>query len=213
MNREPDITDLPDRTAETHSVLVVEDEPRLRDLVVRAVRDMELTVTGVANAESALSEMARQPAGIVVLDLMLPGMDGMALFEVIHKRWPGTRVIILTAFGDLETAQRSIRLGVVDFLRKPCSLGELEAALSRALSRVDPVEHPHASTEDKPVELGAVGRPMSIPEAERRLTLAALKRHGGNRRLAAEELGISVRTLYYRLSQWKDERDDTDTSA
>ncbi len=78
--------------------------------------------------------MEAAPADIVLLDLNLPGMTGMDFFRKLRDRWPITQVIILTGFGDLESAREAIRLDVVDFLTKPCHLGELEQALDRAAS-------------------------------------------------------------------------------
>ena len=121
---------------------------------------------------------------------------------------PNTQVIILTGFGDLESARKAIRLDVVDFLTKPCMLGDLEVALDRALERVQQAQHKHP---DKPaVAVVSQDAPASeassaktLQDHECNLILAALERNNGNRTATAAELGISVRTLYYRLTEYE----------
>jgi len=113
---------------------------------------------------------------------------------------------VLTGFGDLDTAKRAIRLDVSDFLTKPCALGDIELALDRARQRRLAVNEPTASPNDsltaappppaKPV-------PMTLEELERQHILASLERNGGNRTATAAELGISLRTLYYRLETYQ----------
>lgn len=116
-------------------VLLVEDERRLRDVLIANIREMGMEATGVGSAEQALGTLDRQTFAMAVIDLNLPGMGGMDLVAAIHRRWPATQVIVLTGFGDLAAAKRAIRLDVVDFLTKPCGMDELEQALSRARTR------------------------------------------------------------------------------
>ena len=110
-------------------VLVVEDEPRMRDLLTDLLPDMGFSSVAVRTAEEALKIMEADPHEIAIVDLNLPGMEGMEFFTTVRERWPRTQVIILTGFGDLESARQAIRLNVVDFLTKPCHLGDLEVAL------------------------------------------------------------------------------------
>src|SRR5207248_791218 len=67
-------------------VLLVEDEPRLREMLVRAVTDMGFEAHGVGSGEAALRAIEEKPFEVVVLDLNLPGMDGMELFEALRRR-------------------------------------------------------------------------------------------------------------------------------
>jgi len=188
---------------------LVEDEKRLREMLLRALPDMGYEATGVRTAEKALAVMEQAPHGIVVLDLNLPLMNGIELMEVLHQRWPETSVIILTGFGDLDAAQKAIRLGVVDFLSKPCGLGDLERAIDRARRRQParpPIEtviqHP-PSRAAAPSHSAPAEGPVHLADIEKSYILAALKRHHGNRNAAAAELGISVRKLYYRLAEYE----------
>jgi DNA-binding NtrC family response regulator len=189
------------------AVLVVEDEPRLRDLLVRATQSWGFTSTGARTAEEALKIMAATPHQIAVLDLNLPGpMNGIECLEAIHQRWPLTQVIILTGFGDLESAKQAIHLDAVDFLTKPCHLGELEVAIDRAKRRIATPGKPRVevlSEEPAPPPVHEKGSGTTLEEMEREAILSALARHNGNRAATAAELGISLRTLYYRLGEYQ----------
>jgi DNA-binding NtrC family response regulator len=207
-------------------VLVVEDERRLRDVLVANIREMGLDPIAVPNAEQALQLIEKSPIPIVLLDLNLPGMNGLDLCALVHRRWPTTQAIILTGYGDLNAAKKAIRLEVVDFLTKPCGMDDLEKALERARSRFREkwiASQPAAGREPKaepstrraavpripPSVLAAAQDNQvthSLEDVERDLIFAALARHGGNREAAAADLGISVRKLYYRLQQYQHAR-------
>jgi DNA-binding NtrC family response regulator len=204
------------------SVLVVDDEQRLREVLVRGISQMGYDCIGSPTAEDGLRQMREQARGVAIVDLNLPGMDGMQLFEKLRKGWPAIQVIVLTGFGDLDAAKNAIRLDVVDFLTKPTHLGELEEALSRAWRRIDDAvgldavklpeptaedlqddddEESHGLDDSEPPVSPQSGE--SLEDLERRHILDTLARHDGNRRDTADALGISLRTLYYRLSQYQ----------
>jgi putative ATP-grasp target RiPP len=145
-----------------------------------------------------------------VVDLNLPGISGMDLCERFHQDKPDLQIIILTGFGDLDSAKRAIRLQVVDFLPKHCGMDDLENALNRARLRWLDRWAMEAMSQPAPAAVVPVAPVVvdpqtqrSIDEMERELILAALTRHNGNRQEAAAELGISVRKLYYRLQQYQ----------
>lgn len=198
------------------SVLLVEDEPRLRELLVRSIGDMGFPCRGARSAEEALRILEESAADIVILDLNLPGMQGMDFLDQLRQHWPRIAPIILTGFGDLESAKRAIHLDVVEFLTKPCHLGDLEVALDRARRRL--AERPiptkprltfQEQTPPPPIKPLDPSEPAKLDDVERQHILAALARHDGNRAATAAELGISLRTLYYRLNQYqKDEKQD-----
>jgi DNA-binding NtrC family response regulator len=189
-------------TNPTPKVLVVEDEPRLRDLLADVVPDMStgFTVTVARTAEEAARVLQATPHDIFILDLHLPGQSGMDFFETLRRQWPTAQVIIMTGFGDLAAARRAIRLDVVDFLGKPCRLDELEAALTRARQRLTANSPPTAAPHTPPAV--SQNTPTTLEDLERQQILATLERNDGNRTLTAAELGISRRTLQYRLSQY-----------
>jgi len=116
-------------------VLIVEDEKRLREMLHASIVEMGLHPTTAATGESALKLATQQFFALAVVDLNLPGMDGLELCERLHEQRPHIQVIILTGFGDLDAARRAIHLEVVDFLTKPCGMDVLENSLNRARLR------------------------------------------------------------------------------
>jgi DNA-binding NtrC family response regulator len=200
-------------------VLVIDDESRLRDMLVRSASEMGFEAVAVRSAEQAMKlfESEGDRIDVVLLDLNLPGMDGMELLEHLKRRWPHLQVIILTGFGNLDAAKRAIRLDAVDFLTKPCALDELEVSLARARRRRLESSRPDTQSgelthhdESATPESQGDSAPMTLEEIERVHILAALDRNDGNRAAAAAELGISERTLYYRLGQYQSRQDAHD---
>ena len=210
-------------------VLLVEDEPRLRDMLLRGVREMGFDSAGAGSAEQAMRLMHADSFPVLVLDLNLPGAGGLDLLRWAREKWPATQAIILTGFGDLDSARQAIHLEVTDFLTKPCALGDLEIALNRAFRRIEQLQPMESDTlmregeradwnhfdddgdpstgSGAPVTLAFSPRDssaaLSLEDVERQAILAALARHGSNRAAAADELGISLRKLYYRLAQYQ----------
>ena len=167
--------------------------------------------SGARTAEEGLRLMSESLRQIVLLDLNLPVMSGMECLDKIHQQWPLTSVIIMTGFGDLESAQKAIRLGVIDFLTKPCHLGDIERALGMARRKhLDPDQRPTPKIiqdQDPPI-IAEVNEPMDPDEPatlealQKRAILRAYERHNGNRTKISEELGITRRTLYNHLVRY-----------
>ena len=196
-------------TASHKAVLVIEDEERLRELIVRRINAMDYEAVGSRTAEEGLKIMAESPRPIVLLDLNLPVMGGLECLEQIHEKWPATAVIIMTGFGDLESAQRAIRLGVIDFLTKPCHLGDIERALDLARRKNhDPAALPKAQADDDPdpapppLESIDPDDPVTLEALQKRAIIRAYERHKGNRTDISAELGITRRTLYNHLVRY-----------
>lgn len=184
-------------------VLVVEDEPRMRELLTRALNGWGFIASSARSGEEAVRQAESQTPEIALLDLNLPGINGLEAFSALREKLPQLQGIVLTGFASVEAARQAVHLDVVEFLTKPCHLGELERALDRAMRRLAPMEsalrEPDESAESpKP---GSEG--MTLHEMERQHILAVLERNNGNRTATAVELGISRRTLYYKLEEYQ----------
>jgi len=165
---------------------------------------MDFVPRGVESGEEGLRALEEEPVEIALVDLGLPGMSGLEFCEKVRKKWNDIQLIILTGYGDLDAAKQAIRLDVVDFLTKPCEHSEMEVALDRALRRSQQLADEVNINADalESVE-EAKKHAQTIEQIERKHILDALQRNDGNRTKTAKELGISVRTLYYRLNQYK----------
>lgn len=180
-------------------VLIVEDESRLRELLQRALSGWGFEAATARSGEEAVRLNDAQPFDIAILDLNLPSMDGLETLRRIRERSPHVQAIILTGFASIESAKQAVHLDVVEFLTKPCHLGELEQAIDRALRRMAPTPPAVLDQPDLPVPAAGV----TLDEVERQHILAALRRNNGNRTATAQELGISRRTLYYKLEEYQ----------
>jgi DNA-binding NtrC family response regulator len=180
-------------------VLIVEDEPRLRELLQRAVAGWGFDTAAARSGEEAIRLNDVHPFEIVILDLNLPMMDGLEALARLREKSPALQAIVLTGFASIEAAKRAVHLDVVEFLTKPCHLGELEQALDRALRRMAPTPPEVLDQPDLPIPAAGV----TLEEVERQHILTALRRNNGNRTATAQELGISRRTLYYKLEEYE----------
>ncbi len=128
-------------------VLVVEDEEMIRKGIVLTVdwKALDCEVAGeAANGEEGLAAAEQLKPDIIITDLKMPKMDGIAMLTELRKRGCASKVIILTAYNSFSYARSALRLGAVDFLLKPYHDGELEEAILR-LRELYPEEDPAES--------------------------------------------------------------------
>ncbi|MBN8732781.1 MAG: sigma-54-dependent Fis family transcriptional regulator [Acidobacteria bacterium] len=111
-------------------ILIVEDEEKLRRVVELQLRSAGFEVDSAASAESALRIADR--AGLILTDLRLPGMDGLELIDALRRQNAQAPVIVMTAYGTVETAVEAMKRGAVDFLPKPFSMDHLTAVVAKA---------------------------------------------------------------------------------
>ncbi|MBI2194975.1 MAG: sigma-54-dependent Fis family transcriptional regulator [Planctomycetes bacterium] len=113
------------------NLLFVDDETHLRDLMERELSDLGHAVTLAANGDEALRSMDAKAFDVVILDLRMPGLDGMGVFRRIRSRGEDPEVLVLTGHATTESAIEALRLGAWDYLTKPCRLDELKVVLER----------------------------------------------------------------------------------
>lgn len=115
-------------------LLLVEDDPSMQVTLQRTLQRRGMEVTGCADGRQALERWRAAPFDVVVLDLTLPGMDGLQVLELARREGLATPVLILTARGTVGDRVIGLNTGADDYLAKPFDLDELEARL-RALAR------------------------------------------------------------------------------
>jgi DNA-binding response OmpR family regulator len=115
-------------------VLIVEDDPGVADLVARAVREAAWAADTIARGEEALEALAVTPYDLVILDLRLPGIDGLEVCRRFRRQGGTTPILVLTARGGLSDRVEGLDAGADDYLAKPFAVPELMARL-RALAR------------------------------------------------------------------------------
>ena len=113
--------------------LVAEDDRDFRDLLVAVFADAGHDVDGALDGRQALERVQSRKYDVVIADVQLPVKDGMELLTEIKYVSPDTEVLMITAYGTLESAAQAMKLGASDYLQKPFSLPELEMRVAKAL--------------------------------------------------------------------------------
>ncbi|BBO78123.1 acetoacetate metabolism regulatory protein AtoC [Desulfosarcina widdelii] len=117
------------------AIHVIDDEELVRDSIATAFADAYRIET-FPSAEPALAAMQASLPDLVLLDIGLPGMDGLQALEEIYQRHPGLRVVMITAFEEIDTVVRAMKLGAYDYVVKPLQMAGLEATVRNALESV-----------------------------------------------------------------------------
>jgi len=121
---------------EAVSVLIVDDDDAFRSLVARRLSRRGYSVQDAPTAEAALAMARERHFDVAILDIALPGLDGIQLLEQLRAIDPDTQAIMLTGHATVESAIRAMKLGAYDYLTKPCELAELELHVQRAYERL-----------------------------------------------------------------------------
>lgn len=117
-------------------LLVVDDEASTRFSLAEILRLQGYRVSTAASGEEALTVMADNPnIDLILLDIKMSGISGLDVIEVVRRKYPGVIVILLTAFGTLDTAIQALRQGAHDYLLKPCPIAEIVDSVRRGLMR------------------------------------------------------------------------------
>ena len=115
------------------SILIVDDEPGVRAALSGVLRDEGYRVDAVESGEACLERLGRQPYDVVVLDVWLPGMDGLATLTRMRERDVDSAVVMISGHGSVEAAVRAIKMGAFDFVEKPLSLDKTVLVIRNAL--------------------------------------------------------------------------------
>ena len=158
---------LPPAGAEDIAVLVVDDEAVIRRSLRRRLRYEGWTVFEAASGPDALAALDREPCDLVVLDIKMPGMDGMEVLRRIRAEKPSVAVVMHTGHGDIETAVRAIQEGAAHFLEKGGG-GDIGACLRMAIDKTRTLERKRLANENRRLA-AEVERHRTREGAERRM--------------------------------------------
>jgi DNA-binding NtrC family response regulator len=116
-------------------IVVVDDELNIREALVTLLEKKQYQVRGAGSAEEAMKELEAATADLILTDLKMPGMGGMEFVRQLKERWPEIEVLVMTAFGSIETAVESMRCGAYDYITKPIDRERLAVVVDKALER------------------------------------------------------------------------------
>ena len=117
------------------NILVVDDEVNIRGALVTLLQKKGHDVRGVGTGEEALEHLAIAAAELVITDLKMPGMGGMEFLRRLKDKWPDTEVVVMTAYGSIDTAVEAMRSGAYDYLTKPIDRERFPIVVDKALER------------------------------------------------------------------------------
>ena len=154
-------------------ILIVDDEPGVRAALGGVLRDEGYEVDAVESGEACLDRMTRQAYDVVVLDIWLPGIDGLATLARLHERQVDTQIVIISGHGNIESAVRAIKMGAFDFVEKPLSLEKTVLVVRNA------VRQRHLEAENRDLRarvdrrLTMVGESYAMAQLREQVAMAA----------------------------------------
>lgn len=119
-------------------ILIVDDEKNIR-LTLKKCLGEDYEVATAVNGEDALEQFKQEEFGVVLLDLKLPGLDGFEVLERIKEEDQAIKVIMITGYGSVETAVETMKLGAIDYLRKPFTPDEIKDIVAEVITRKEAV--------------------------------------------------------------------------
>lgn len=116
-------------------ILIVDDEDTLRMTMGDILSAEDREIVTAASGEEALAYLEGDPFDLMIVDLIMPGIDGLQVIDVAQKMSPKAKIIMLTAYGTLDSAIQAMRRGATDYLLKPANAPQIEAAVDRVLQQ------------------------------------------------------------------------------
>ena len=166
---------------EDRRAYIIDDERLLRGLIRQSLADCCTHVEEFASAESFLEGHAARPPGCIIVDIGLPGLNGLDLLELIARRRGAFPVIVVSAQGDVPHALRAGRLGVVDFIEKPFRVDRLLEAVAKGFELLNSKSFSRTHALE------------TLTRREKEVLLAFAE--GAPNKVVAHSLGLSVRTV------------------
>src|SRR6185369_2212056 len=155
------------------TILIVDDEPGVRTSLSGVLRDEGYSVDAVPSGEDCLERVTRAAFDLIVLDVWLPGMDGLATLARLRERQVDAQIVLISGHGNIESAVRAIKMGAFDFVEKPLSLDKTVAVVGNAVRqrRLEAENRELRATVDK--RLTMVGESHVVRQLLEQVAMAA----------------------------------------
>jgi DNA-binding NtrC family response regulator len=158
----------------TGRILVVDDNPRARQSMADALSAAGHEVIATASAIEGLKLIDRQPLDVIITDLQMPGMDGLAFIRALSERKCEAQIVMVTAFASVESAVEAMRYGAFDYIEKPFDVEQLESLVARALRHGEKVGRRSSISSAPPAwEAMMVGQSAAMRLLRERIAQAA----------------------------------------
>ena len=118
-----------------NKILIVDDDETVRWSYLRSLQSTSCQVAAARDGEEALQTMERNPADVVLLDMRMPGQDGLSVLRTLKQKWPDSEVVIITGYPTVDNAKQAVQLGAYDYLAKPVGPQDVINITDGALTR------------------------------------------------------------------------------
>lgn len=162
------------------NVLIVDDQQSVRDVCVDIVQSLGLSAFVAESAARALSLLETGEIDIVLTDVRMPGLSGLELLEIIKQNYPDIEVVILTGYGTIPAAVKTIKLGAYDYLTKPFNVEDIRRVLQRLMEKMELASENRLLREQLKTYHGfenLVGTSSKMQKVYRMIVKVAAKRH------------------------------------
>ena len=116
-------------------ILIVDDDETVRWSYQRSLQGIACNIATAGNGEEALETMERNPFDVVLLDVRMPGQDGLSVLRTIKQKWPESEVVIITGYPTVDSAKEAVRLGACDYVAKPVGPQDVIDVADAAMTR------------------------------------------------------------------------------
>jgi DNA-binding NtrC family response regulator len=126
-------------------ILIVDDDESVRRSYLRSLESISCNIEAASDGEEALQTMAKKPFDVVLLDMRMPGPDGLTVLRTIKKKWPDSEVVIITGYPTVDSAKEAVRLGAYDYIAKPVAPQDVINVTDSAITHKHWALHPMPS--------------------------------------------------------------------
>jgi DNA-binding NtrC family response regulator len=123
------------KMTDKNRVLIVDDDEVVRWSYLRSLQSVSCNVAAASDGEEALQTMEQNPVDVVLLDMRMPGQDGLSVLRAIKQKWPESEVVIITGYPTVASAKEAVRLGAYDYVAKPVGPQEVINVTDAAITR------------------------------------------------------------------------------
>ena len=123
------------KMSDKNRILIVDDDETVRSSYRRSLEGISSNIALARDGEEALQTMEQGPFDVVLLDVRMPGIDGMSVLRTIKEKWPESEVVIITGYPTVDSAKQAVRLGAYDYVAKPVGPQEVIDVTDGAITR------------------------------------------------------------------------------
>ena len=123
------------KMTDKNRILIVDDDEMVRWSYLRSLQGISCNVATASDGEEALQSMERDPFDVVLLDMRMPGQDGLSVLRTMKQKWPESEVVIITGYPTVDGAKEAVRLGAYDYVAKPVGPQDVINVADGAMTR------------------------------------------------------------------------------